>query len=150
MGKPRTAKKAAATIPASGEVRVGVYERRSTDEEHQPYSIEAQDTSLTAYVASQPGWRLVQRFTDDASGATTNRPGLQRALKAARAGLIDVLLVYRVGCSPAAYATWSTCSTNSPKPVSRSGPRPNRSTPPPRWTACCCNCWACSPSSNAK
>jgi site-specific DNA recombinase len=95
MGKPRTAKKAAATIPA-GEVRVGIYERRSTDEEHQPYSIEAQDTSLTAYVASQPGWRLVQRFTDDASGATTNQPGLQRALKAARAGLIDVLLVYRV------------------------------------------------------
>lgn len=96
MGKPRTAKKAAATIPVSGEIRVGVYERRSTDEEHQPYSIEAQDTSLTAYVASQPGWRLVKRFTDDASGATTNRPGLQQALKAARAGMIDVLLVYRV------------------------------------------------------
>lgn len=97
MAKPRTARKAAAaTIPDSGEVRVGVYVRRSTDEEHQPYSIEAQDTSLTAYVASQPGWRLVQRFADDASGATTNRSGLQRALKAARAGLIDVLLVYRV------------------------------------------------------
>src|ERR1051326_5375246 len=95
MGKPRTAKKPAATIPA-GEVRVGVYVRRSTDEEHQPYSIEAQDTSLTAYVQSQPGWTLVQRFADDASGATTNRPGLQRALKAARAGMIDVLLVYRV------------------------------------------------------
>jgi site-specific DNA recombinase len=70
--------------------------RRSTDEEHQSYSIEAQDTSLTVYVASQPGWRLVQRFADDASGATTNRHGPQRALKAARAGLIDVLLVNRV------------------------------------------------------
>jgi site-specific DNA recombinase len=98
MGKPRTAKSAVlkATIPESGDVRVGVYVRRSTDEEHQPYSIKAQDTSLTAYIASQPGWRLAQRFADDASGATTNRPGLQRALAAARAGLIDVLLVYRV------------------------------------------------------
>ena len=64
----------------AGDVRVGIYLRRSTDDEHQPYSIEAQDA----------------RFTDDASGATTARPGLHRALAAARAGVIDVLLVYRV------------------------------------------------------
>lgn len=97
MAKPRTAKKATPALAVeSGDVRVGVYVRRSTDEEHQPYSIEAQDTSLTAYIASQPGWRQVQRFADDASGATTNRPGLQRPLAAARAGVIDVLLVYRV------------------------------------------------------
>ncbi|WP_435159723.1 recombinase family protein, partial [Amycolatopsis sacchari] len=78
------------------DVRVGIYVRRSTDDEHQPYSIEAQDTRLDAYIGSQPGWRLVARFPDDASGATTERDGLQRALAAARAGLIDVLLVYRV------------------------------------------------------
>jgi site-specific DNA recombinase len=77
-------------------VRVGVYVRRSTDDEHQPYSIEAQDTRLAAYVGSQPGWRHAARFADDASGATTSRPGLQRALAAARAGAFDVLLVYRV------------------------------------------------------
>jgi site-specific DNA recombinase len=78
------------------EVRVGTYVRRSTDDEHQPYSKEAQDTQLATYVTSQPGWRIVARFDDDASGATTGRPGLQRALTAARAGTIDVLLVYRV------------------------------------------------------
>ena len=78
------------------DVRVGVYVRRSTDDEHQPYSIEAQDTRLAAYVSSQPGWRQAARFADDASGASTSRPGLQRALAAARAGVIDVLLVYRV------------------------------------------------------
>lgn len=78
------------------DVRVGIYVRRSTDDEHQPYSLEAQDTRLTAYIDSNPGWRLVARFSDDASGASTNRPGLHRALKAAHAGLIDVLLVYRV------------------------------------------------------
>ena len=79
-----------------GDVRVGVYVRRSTDDEHQPYSIEAQDARLAAYIGSQPGWRQAARFADDASGATTSRPGLQRALAAARAGVIDVLLVYRV------------------------------------------------------
>ena len=78
------------------DVRVGVYVRRSTDDQHQPYSIEAQDIRLAAYIGSQPGWRLAARFADDASGAGTNRPGLQRALAAARAGVVDVLLVYRV------------------------------------------------------
>ncbi|MFN2535953.1 MAG: recombinase family protein, partial [Pseudonocardiaceae bacterium] len=78
------------------DVRVGIYVRRSTDDEHQPYSLEAQDTRLTAYIDSQPGWRLVARFPDDASGASTNRPGLHRSLAATRTGLIDVLLVYRV------------------------------------------------------
>jgi site-specific DNA recombinase len=80
----------------SGDVRVGVYVRRSTDDEHQPYSIEAQDVRLAAYIGSQPGWHRAARFADDASGANTSRPGLQRALAAARAGLFDVLLVYRV------------------------------------------------------
>ena len=82
--------------PDRSDVRVGVYVRRSTDDEHQPYSIEAQDTRLAAYIGSQPGWRQAARFADDASGASTHRPGLQRALAAARAGVIDVLLVYRV------------------------------------------------------
>ncbi len=85
-----------ATPDRGADVRVGVYVRRSTDDEHQPYSIEAQDARLTSYIGSQPGWRQAARFADDASGASTHRPGLQRALATARAGLIDVLLVYRV------------------------------------------------------
>lgn len=36
------------------------------------------------------------RFSDDVFGGITDRPELQRALAAARAALIDVLLVYRV------------------------------------------------------
>src|SRR5690606_27241005 len=66
------------------------------DDEHQPFSIDAQQASLTSYVASQMTWTLVATFTDDASGATTNRPGLHNALRAAEAGRYDVLLVYRV------------------------------------------------------
>ena len=88
--------KLAAALPETGDIRVGTYVRRSTDEEHQPYSIEAQDNSLNAYIESQPRWRLAKRFSDDASGANADRPGLQQALAAARAGVIDVLLVYRV------------------------------------------------------
>jgi site-specific DNA recombinase len=77
-------------------VRVAVYLRRSTDEDHQPYSIEAQETRLAAYIDSQAGWERVARFADDASGASTDRKELKRALVAAKAGLFDVLLVYRV------------------------------------------------------
>ncbi|HEU5111596.1 MAG TPA: recombinase family protein [Micromonosporaceae bacterium] len=79
-----------------GIVRVALYTRRSTDDEHQPFSIEAQDTRLDAYVASQPGWQIVERFTDDASGASMHRPGLHRALAAAKAARYDLLLVYRL------------------------------------------------------
>jgi DNA invertase Pin-like site-specific DNA recombinase len=81
---------------AEAGLRVAIYIRRSTDEEHQPFSLEAQENKLRAYITSQPGWSLVATFPDDASGATLDRPGLQKALAAARAGRFDVLLVYRV------------------------------------------------------
>ena len=98
MTRSRTARrtKKTATTELGDDVRVGIYVRRSTDEEHQPYSIDAQDTRLASYIDSQPGWRLAKRFPDDASGASTNRSGLAKAMAAARAGAIDVLLVYRV------------------------------------------------------
>jgi site-specific DNA recombinase len=76
--------------------RIAIYTRRSTDDEHQPFSIDAQLASLKSYINSQPGWTLVLEFSDDASGATTDRPDLQRALRAARNGQYDVLLVVRV------------------------------------------------------
>ncbi|MFD2768257.1 recombinase family protein [Micromonospora eburnea] len=80
----------------SGPCRVCIYIRRSTDDEHQPFSLHAQRAALEKYVASQPGWTIVAEYEDDASGATTERPGLQKALHAAKAGLYDVLLVYRL------------------------------------------------------
>jgi site-specific DNA recombinase len=77
-------------------MRIATYSRISTDEEHQPYSLEAQAQRLAAYIQSQEGWRLVRRFTDQTSGATLERPGLQRALREAQAKRFDLLLVYRV------------------------------------------------------
>ena len=90
------ARRSDATRTTDGVVRVALYTRRSTDDEHQPFSIEAQDTRLDAYVTSQPGWQTVARFTDDASGASMERPGLLHALAAAKATRYDLLLVYRL------------------------------------------------------
>jgi site-specific DNA recombinase len=77
-------------------VRVATYTRISTDEEHQPYSLEAQETRLAAYIASQDGWELTRRYTDRMTGSTLERPELQRALADARVERFDLLLVYRV------------------------------------------------------
>jgi len=77
-------------------VRVATYTRISTDEDHQPYSLEAQAGRLAAYIDSQPGWSPARTYTDSLSGATLERPGLARALAEARAGRYDLLLVYRV------------------------------------------------------
>ena len=83
--------------PAESPVRVAIYLRISTDELHQPFSLEAQELKLRAYVTSQDNWELVGNpFIDQASGATTDRPKLKQALAAAKAGKFDVLLVYRV------------------------------------------------------
>ena len=77
-------------------MRVATYTRISTDEEHQPYSLEAQATRLDSYAASQGDWELVRRFSDQTSGAKLERPGLQRAMLEAKAKRFDLLLVYRV------------------------------------------------------
>lgn len=77
-------------------MRIATYTRISTDEVNQPYSLGAQSERLASYVASQEDWELVGTFTDQMSGAKLERPGLQSALRAARAGRFDLLLVYRV------------------------------------------------------
>jgi site-specific DNA recombinase len=78
------------------DVRIATYTRISTDEVNQPYSLGAQSERLASYVASQEDWELIATFTDQMSGAKLERPGLQGALRAARAGRFDLLLVYRV------------------------------------------------------
>ena len=77
-------------------MRIATYTRISTDEVNQPYSLGAQSERLASYVASQEEWQLVDTFTDQISGAKLDRPGLNGALRAARAGRFDLLLVYRV------------------------------------------------------
>ena len=96
-----TAKRRATPVPVTlgtggGTTRVACYLRISTDEEHQPFSLGAQETRLAAFVASQPGWEHVRTYTDQFSGAYAERPALASALRDARLGRYDVLLVYRV------------------------------------------------------
>ncbi len=77
-------------------MRIATYLRISTDEERQPFSLEAQADRLGAYVPAQPGWRLVLSYEDRMSGKQLNRPGLARALADAHAGRYDLLLVFKV------------------------------------------------------
>ena len=77
-------------------MKVATYTRISTDEDRQPFSLGAQAERLEAYAASQDGWRIVRRFSDQASGATLGRSWLKRALEEASAGVYELLLVYRV------------------------------------------------------
>ncbi len=77
-------------------MRIGIYTRISTDEDNQPFSLGAQQDRLDAYRKSQDAWGVVTRYSDQASGATLERPGLQRALADAAKGVYELLLVHRV------------------------------------------------------
>jgi site-specific DNA recombinase len=76
--------------------RVALYTRISTDETNQPYSLGAQRDRLETYLSAQPGSTITARYEDRASGKSLERPGLTAARHAARAGLFDLLLVFRV------------------------------------------------------
>jgi site-specific DNA recombinase len=96
MASRKTTTRPAPDLTAGGTTRVALYLRISTDEDHQPFSLGAQETRLAAFVTSQPGWEQVKTYTDQFSGAYAERPALQQALRDARLGLYDTLLVYRV------------------------------------------------------
>ena len=61
-------------------MRIATYTRISTDEDNQPFSLGAQQDRLDAYCKSQDAWRVVARYSDQASGASLEREGLQHAL----------------------------------------------------------------------
>jgi site-specific DNA recombinase len=77
-------------------MRVCLYQRISTDEDHQPTSLKTQRERLERYCEAMEDWRIVAAYEDQASGTTLERPGLQQALDLAREKRFDLLLVYRV------------------------------------------------------
>jgi len=92
-----------ATMPAAvRKLRCAVYTRKSTDEglEKEFNSLDAQRDSCEAYIASQrtEGWVLNPDHYDDGgvSGATLERPALQRLLRDIEAGRVDVIVVYKI------------------------------------------------------
>ncbi|MBT3358556.1 MAG: recombinase family protein [Rhodospirillales bacterium] len=82
--------------------RCAVYTRKSSEEglELEFNSLHAQREACEAYIASQKqeGWVLVPDFYDDGgiSGGTLERPALQQLLADIQAGLVDVVVVYKI------------------------------------------------------
>ena len=82
--------------------RCAIYTRKSTEEglEQDFNSLHAQREACEAFIKSQAGegWKMIKTAYDDGgySGGTIERPALQRLLADIRAGLIDVVVVYKV------------------------------------------------------
>src|SRR5450759_1966290 len=82
--------------------RCAIYTRKSTEHnlDLEFNSLDAQREACEAYIKSQAheGWRLIPDRYDDGglSGASLNRPALQRLLDDVRDGKIDIILVYKV------------------------------------------------------
>jgi site-specific DNA recombinase len=87
---------------APSQVRCAIYTRKSSEEglDQAFNSLHAQREACEAYVKSQAheGWRLIKTPYDDGgiSGATMDRPGLQRLLSDIDAGLVDTIVVYKI------------------------------------------------------
>jgi DNA invertase Pin-like site-specific DNA recombinase len=83
-------------------LRCAIYTRKSTDEglDREFNTLDAQRDACEAYVASQraEGWLLVQDRYDDGgfTGATLERPALQRLLRDIEADRVDVIVVYKI------------------------------------------------------
>ena len=82
--------------------RCAVYTRKSSEEglEQEFNSLDAQREAGLAYIQSQraEGWVALLDPYDDGgvSGGTLERPALQRLLRDVEAGLVDVIVVYKI------------------------------------------------------
>ncbi|MFN4140289.1 recombinase family protein [Aestuariivirga sp.] len=82
--------------------RCAIYTRKSSEEglDMEFNSLDAQREACEAYVASQrsEGWAAIRERYDDGgfSGGTLERPALKQLLADIEAGLIDVIVVYKI------------------------------------------------------
>ncbi len=82
--------------------RCAIYTRKSTEHnlDLEFNSLDAQREACEAYIKSQAheGWRLIPDHYDDGafSGASLDRPALQKLLADVRAGKITIVVVYKV------------------------------------------------------
>jgi site-specific DNA recombinase len=85
-----------------GSVRCAIYTRKSSEEglEQEFNSLQAQREACEAFIASQrqEGWVCPRTGYDDGgfSGATMERPALQRLLADIAAGRVDTIVVYKI------------------------------------------------------
>ena len=96
MKKPGTATR------RTGTVRCAIYTRKSSEEglEQEFNSLQAQREACEAFIDSQrhEGWICQRASYDDGgfSGATMDRPALQRLLADITAGRVDTVVVYKI------------------------------------------------------
>jgi DNA invertase Pin-like site-specific DNA recombinase len=82
--------------------RCAIYTRVSTDAglEQDFNSLDAQREASEAYIKSQAheGWKLIRTAYDDGgfSGGSLERPALKKLLEDVKAGLVDIIVVYKV------------------------------------------------------
>ena len=82
--------------------RCAIYTRKSSEEglDMEFNSLDAQREACAAYVASQKaeGWAAIRERYDDGgfSGGTLDRPALKQLISDIEAGLIDVIVVYKI------------------------------------------------------
>jgi site-specific DNA recombinase len=86
----------------SAKVRCAIYTRKSSEEglEQEFNSLQAQREACEAFISSQrhEGWVCLPACYDDGgfSGATMDRPALQRLLADITAGRVDIVVVYKI------------------------------------------------------
>jgi site-specific DNA recombinase len=82
--------------------RCAIYTRKSSEEglEQEFNSLDAQRDACEAYVASQKpeGWVAIRERYDDGgfTGGTLDRPALKQLIADVEAGLVDVIVVYKI------------------------------------------------------
>ncbi len=100
-------------------------------------SLDAQREACEAYIKSQAseGWQVIpDQYNDPAySGGNMDRPALQRILKDIEAGLVDVVVVYKINRLRARSPTLRNWSRSSMQEGSRSLRSRSNSTQPPPW-----------------
>jgi site-specific DNA recombinase len=93
---------AANSTRRNGTVHCAIYTRKSSEEglEQEFNSLQAQREACEAFIASQrhEGWVCLRAGYDDGgfSGATIDRPALQRLLADITAGRVDTIVVYKI------------------------------------------------------
>ena len=95
-------KKPPATTQRTGTIRCAICTRKSPEEglEQEFNSLQAQREACKAFIDSQrhEGWVCLRAAYDDGgfSGATMDRPALQRLLEDITAGRVDTIVVYKI------------------------------------------------------
>src|SRR5918994_6781268 len=87
------------TATTTWTVRAALYERVSSEEQVQGYSLDAQDRAGRLYCEAH-GWSIASVYRDEGKSARTEdlakRPEFQRMIADADGGLLDVIVVHKL------------------------------------------------------